>query len=134
MKRAHFILYVADQEASSRFYSGVLGIEPCLEVPGMTEFELPGGARLGLMPEGGIKKLLGDGLPDPASASGIPRSEIYLHVEDPARFHARALGKGARELSPLQPRGWGDIAAYSLDPDGHVVAFAAEDDSEHVAV
>ena len=124
MKRAHFILYVRDQDTSTRFYSRVLGIEPGLEVPGMTEFTLPGGARLGLMPEADIKSLLGEGLPDPASAAGIPRSEIYLYVDDPSSYHERALENGARELSPLLPRGWGDTAAYSLDPDGHVVAFA----------
>jgi catechol 2,3-dioxygenase-like lactoylglutathione lyase family enzyme len=125
MKRAHFIFYVRDQDASSRFYSETLSIEPRLHVPGMTEFELPGGARLGLMPEADIKSLLGDSLPDPKTASGIPRAELYLYVEDPAVYHERALGTGARELSPLLPRGWGDEAAYSIDPDGHVVAFAA---------
>ena len=31
---------------------------------------------------------------------------------------------GAIELSPLTRRPWGDDAAYCLDPDGHVVAFA----------
>jgi len=28
------------------------------------------------------------------------------------------------ELSPMAQRSWGDSAAYSLSPDGHVVAFA----------
>ncbi len=31
---------------------------------------------------------------------------------------------GARELSGLEKRSWGDLAAYSLDPDGYVLAFA----------
>lgn len=124
VKRAHFILYVRDQDVSSRFYSGVLAAQPSLDVPGMTEFTLPGGSRLGLMPEADIKSLLGDGLPDPESANGTPRSELYLYVDDPSSYHERALQHGARELSPLLPRGWGDEAAYSLDPDGHVVAFA----------
>lgn len=34
------------------------------------------------------------------------------------------IAAGATELSPLSMRDWGDLAAYSLDPDGHVVAFA----------
>ena len=67
---------------------------------------------------------MGDGLPDPASASGTPRSELYLRVEDPQTFHLRALKIGAKELSSLKKRGWGDLAAYSLDADGHVLAFA----------
>lgn len=125
MTRAHFILYVRDQAASARFYRGVLGVAPRLDVPGMTEFQLGlGGAVLGLMPEAGIRRLLGDAIPDPAIASGTPRAELYLLVEDPAAFHRRAIEAGARELSALAPRDWGHDAAYSLDPDGHVLAFA----------
>jgi len=122
---AHFILYVQDQSRSTAFYRGTLLAEPRLEVPGMTEFELPGGAVLGLMPEAGIRRLLGDSLPDPSAARGIPRAELYLIARDPAACHQRALENGGTELSPMQLRGWGHMAAYSLDPDGHVLAFAS---------
>lgn len=121
---AHFILYVADQKVSARFYERALGVKPRLDVPGMTEFDLGAGAVLGLMPSAGIKRLLGEKLPDPAGAGGVPRAELYLLVEDPAAGHRRALEAGAAELSALAPRGWGHDAAYSLDPDGHVLAFA----------
>ena len=124
--RAHFILYVRDPRASAAFYARALGMAPALDVPGMTEFHLDGGAVLGLMPERGIRRLLGDALPDPALAAGAPRAEVYVVVEDAAAFHARALAAGARELSPLAARDWGHRAAYSLDPDGHVLAFAEE--------
>lgn len=121
---AHLILYVADRAASARFYSAVLDTAPRLDVPGMTEFELGASCVLGLMPNEGIARLLGDRLPDPATATGVPRAELYLRVDDPARCHARALANGAAELSPLEPRSWGDEVAYSLDRDGHVLAFA----------
>jgi catechol 2,3-dioxygenase-like lactoylglutathione lyase family enzyme len=124
--RAHFILYVADQARSTAFYARVLGARPTLDVPGMTEFALPGGAILGIMPEVGIRRLLGDRLPDPAGARGIPRAELYLVVHDPAALHEQALRAGAVELSPLAPRDWGHVAAYVLDPDGHVLVFAGE--------
>jgi catechol 2,3-dioxygenase-like lactoylglutathione lyase family enzyme len=127
MIASHFILFVADQERSTAFYAAVLGLAPRLHVPGMTELELPGGAVLGLMPESGIRRLLGDALPDPANARGAPRAELYLVVHDPRGFHTRALAAGARELSPLLPRDWGHRAAYSLDPDGHVLAFASDE-------
>ncbi len=120
----NLILYVGDQARSREFYAIALGMAPRLDVPGMTEFELGPGCVLGLMPEKGIKHLL-PGMPDPQSGSGIPRAEVYLTVPDPAVYHARALAAGARELSPLASRDWGDKAAYSLDPDGHVLAFAA---------
>lgn len=124
MTIALFILYVADQSAARLFYAQVLDREPQLDVPGMTEFPLPGGAALGLMPNAGIHRLLAPALPDPALATGIPRAELYLRVADPAAYHARALAAGARELSALALRGWGEEVAYSLDPDGHVLAFA----------
>lgn len=121
---ANFIFYVADQKRSRDFYAAVLGLEPALDVPGMAEFRLGSDAVLGLMPEAGIRRLLGSALPDPSSAGGAPRAELYLLVEDPAIFHRRALAAGARQLSPLLRRDWGHDAAYSLDPDGHVLAFA----------
>jgi len=124
MKEAIFILYVKDQAASADFYQRVLDRQPRLNVPGMTEFALTDGSVLGLMPAAGIKRFLGDRLPDPAQANGVPRAEVYLRVDDPAAYHERALTLGATEMDGLAHRDWGDIAAYSLDPDGHVLAFA----------
>ena len=129
MAKAHFILYVKDQARSTEFYSKVMGQHPSLYTPGMTEFILSENCVLGLMPEKGIKRLLGDRLPDPARAAGIPRSEIYLYVPDPIAYHRRAMEAGAFELSGLENRDWGDRAAYSLDLDGHVIAFAEKIDS-----
>jgi GNAT superfamily N-acetyltransferase len=137
VKKAHFILFVRDQERSTAFYRTVLATSPRLHVPGMTEFELPGGAILGLMPEEGAARVLGRALattppsdsprlPSATSPSGPPRSELYLLVSDPASYHLRALAAGAREASALAERNWGHEAAYSLDPDGHVLAFARE--------
>ena len=120
----NFILYVRDQARGRDFYAAALGMAPSLDVPGMTQFNLGPGCVLGLMPEKGIKRLL-SGMPDPEAGGGAPRAEVYLVVDAPGDFHARALGAGAKELSPLGPRDWGDRAAYSLDPDGHVLAFAA---------
>ncbi len=124
ISKSLFILYVADQERSARFYAEVLGSEPTLHVPGMTEFALSATSSLGLMPEAGIRRLLGDALPNPAGAHDIPRAELYLRVADAAAYHQRALAAGAKELGAMALRSWGDRAAYCLDPDGHVIAFA----------
>ncbi len=122
--KTNVILYVLDQGASKRFYEAVLLSRPSLDVQGMTEFELNAETVLGLMPVAGIRRLLGETLPDPDTARGVPRVELYLTVDDPAEFHRRAIVHGARELSPLLLRDWGDEAAYSLDLDGHVLVFA----------
>jgi catechol 2,3-dioxygenase-like lactoylglutathione lyase family enzyme len=121
---AHIILYVKDQVASSNFYRYVLDLEPVLDVPGMTEFKLSDTCVLGLMPEIGIKKLLGEKLPDLNEARGIPRAEVYLVVDSAAQYYERALQKNASALSALSLRDWGDQVAYCLDLDAHVLAFA----------
>jgi uncharacterized glyoxalase superfamily protein PhnB len=60
-----------------------------------------------------------------AGSPRVSRAELYLRVADPAAAHARALDAGATELSPLELRSWGDRAAYSVDLDGHILAFAS---------
>jgi uncharacterized protein len=122
---AHIILYVQDQSRSTDFYSKALNLQPRLNVPGMTEFELSQSCVLGLMPEAGIERLLADSIPDLSAGRGVPRAELYLLVDDPAGCHARALSNGAAELSPLQLRDWGDTVSYCADPDWHIVAFAS---------
>ncbi|HSI90638.1 MAG TPA: VOC family protein [Adhaeribacter sp.] len=119
-----FILYCADQARSRDFYKQVFQKEPVLDVPGMTEFQLAPNLKLGLMPETGIARILADKTPHPSSGNGIPRCEIYLYVEDLEGFYNRALKAGAKEISEIADRNWGDRVGYLADPDGHVVAVA----------
>jgi catechol 2,3-dioxygenase-like lactoylglutathione lyase family enzyme len=123
ISRVYFILYVRDQEASRVFYESVLGCLPSLHVPGMTEFTMADSTVIGLMPEQGIARLLDLDVTE-VSRSAI-RGEIYLVVPSPEEYHRRAIAAGAKELSALAPRDWGDQAAYSLDPNGYVLAFAS---------
>jgi uncharacterized glyoxalase superfamily protein PhnB len=117
------ILYACDQLRSRDFYARVFGVSPTLDVPGMTEFAI-GDMTLGIMPEKGIAKILGDSVPHPKTGNGIPRCELYLYVENPKMQYERALTAGAKGLSPLARRDWGDEVAYCADPDGHIIAFA----------
>lgn len=121
VKQVHFILYVRNQAASRDFYEQLLGRSPRLDVPGITEFELGGGAVLGLMPEDGIEKLL------PIQTSpATPRCELYLVFDDLTPVLERGLAAGGRLLSAAEVRSWGARVAYLLDPDQHVVALADE--------
>jgi predicted enzyme related to lactoylglutathione lyase len=124
--RVHFILYVADQAKSTAFYAAVLAVEPTLNVPGMTEFSIDSETVIGLMPEAGAVRLFGDKINKPLAAGRSPRAEIYLVVDDASAYHSRAISAGAREISPMERRDWGHKAAYSLDPDGYVIAFAED--------
>jgi uncharacterized glyoxalase superfamily protein PhnB len=123
-KKIMTILYVADQKRSRDFYKNILGIEPSLDVPGMTEFALTENATLGLMPENGIASILGINVPHPASGNGIPRCELYLYVEDPSACLENLVRAGGKSISASEKRGWGDTVSYGADPDGHVIAFA----------
>lgn len=125
MPGARTILFVRDQEGACAFWRAALGSAPRLHVPGMTEFDLPGGACLGLMPDSGIRRLLGDALPAAPAAGSGPRAEIYLLVPDPEARLRIAIDAGATPVAPVTDRTWGDRAGYCLDPDGHLLAFAA---------
>lgn len=118
--KTHFILYVSDQAASTAFYTSVLALEPQLNVPGMTEFAIGEDTVLGLMPLTSASRLLGQDL----RSTNEPRAELYLMVDAPRDYHARALAAGAKEISPFLARDWGHSAAYSIDNDGNVIAFA----------
>ncbi len=119
-----FILYVADQEESKHFYEELLSLKPSLHVPGMTEFQLSETTKLGLMPENGIAKILENATPHPNTGNGIPRCELYLKVKNAKEYMERGIQLGAKLISPMQQRDWGDNAGYIADADGHVIAFA----------
>jgi hypothetical protein len=118
------ILYVADQQKSRDFYAAILQQQPDLDVPGMTEFNLSNGLKLGLMPEHGIARILGNKVPDPATGNGIPRCELYLLTDYCKDIFDRAIKNGAKEISKIQDRNWGDRVGYVSDFDGHIIAFA----------
>lgn len=119
-----FILYVADQARSTRFYSTLLDRAPVLEVPGMTEFELAPGVKLGLMPEQGIARIISGPLPHPATGAGVPRCELYLLVSDLDAAEQQAKRAHAVVVNEAADRDWGHRVAYYADPDGHVIALA----------
>ena len=95
-----FIFYVSDQETSTSFYKTVLGAEPVLHVPGMTEFKLSEHSSLGLMPYTGIQRLLSPHLDAVNFDVSQAKAELYLHVNNAGEYLSRALDAGAKLLSP----------------------------------
>ena len=122
------ILYVADQQKSTDFYTTILQREPEINVPGMTEFRLSQNLKLGLMPEKGIATILGNKTPHPNEGNGIPRCEIYLVSDNVTEMFETAIKAGAKEVSPIAPRDWGDSVGYVADLDGHILAFAKREE------
>ncbi|MFN8309359.1 MAG: VOC family protein [Chitinophagales bacterium] len=122
------ILYVNDQEKSASFYEKIFRRSPSLHVPGMTEFQIAANIKLGLMPSSGIVKILDGKIEHPDKAGSVARCELYLYVADVDLEFQNAIAAGARILSEVQPRNWGDKACYFADPDGHIIAFAQRHD------
>ena len=119
MNPNELILYVADQRRAATFYAVLLGLQPSLDVPGMTEFDL-GGLTLGLMPAADMADLV----PEITPGAG-QRCELYLRRGDAQDILDRVERAGGRVVSPIAARSWGESVGYALDPDGHVVALAA---------
>ncbi len=124
MAEIQFILYVKNQKRSTEFYQALLGLEPTLFVPGMTEFRFSADCKLGLMPESSIQKILHHKVPHPSMGHGIPRCELYLSVENPFATLEKALDLGAVLIDRERNRDWGDSVGYCADLDGHILAFA----------
>ncbi len=123
------ILYVSDQQASTKFYTQLFRQNPDLNVPGMTEFNFFDNFRLGLMPNDGIVRILKDKTAHPSTGNGIPRCELYFLVDDIEFEYYNALECGAELISPIEERNWGDNVCYFADPDGHIIAFAENRES-----
>lgn len=124
--KVNFIIYVNNQERATEFYSKLLGTEPCLNVPGMTEIWLNGDTKLGIMPIRGIENLLNGTVVVSENIGNNIQCEIYLSVKEPLVYHSRALMLGATNVSDLELRNWGEEVAYCRDFDGILIAFAKE--------
>lgn len=124
LNKLHIILYVENQDLSTEFYKKLFQKEPVLNVPGMTEFQLNENCKLGLMPNEGMAKILNNQTTHPNEGTGIPRCELYLYITDIEYEFENAIEIGAKLISPISDRDWGDKVCYFTDPDGHVIAFA----------
>lgn len=90
----------------------------------MTEFTLTENLKLGLMPENGIAKILFNKTPHPGTGNGIPRCELYIVIDNLEEKFELAKNAGAKEISNIQDRNWGDRVGYLADFDGHIIALA----------
>ena len=126
IKLVETIFYVNDQQKSAEFYQNIFRQNPDLNVPGMTEFTLNNFTKIGLMPNDGIAKIVAPTLPHPELGNGIPRCELYLTITDLEDNFERILKAGAKLISPISARDWGDNVGYIADFDGHVIALASK--------
>ena len=119
------ILAVQDLQSATRFYREAFGWPEPVSVPVYVEFNLPDGMRLGLYERNGFGRNTGQ-VPSRVAPGELAATELYFHTDDIARAIERIRAAGARELSALARRDWGDEAAYFADPDGNVIVLARE--------
>jgi predicted enzyme related to lactoylglutathione lyase len=115
------ILAVRDRARMMAFYMRVLEWSLVVDVPVYAELQSPDGLRLGLYAEDGFGRNIGI---VPEASPPITRTELYLQCDELHAVMERAVEAGARVLSPLGPRDWGDEAVYLADPEGNIVVVA----------
>ena len=117
------ILAVADLPRALAFYRSSFGWPIDADTPVYVEFRLPAGMRLGLYRRDGFGRNVG-ATPHRVPTGELAATELYLYPADLEATGDRLVAAGARPLSPIAPRDWGDEVAYFADPDGNVLALA----------
>jgi catechol 2,3-dioxygenase-like lactoylglutathione lyase family enzyme len=117
------ILAVDDLSVSVAFYRAAFEWETRVETPVYVEFDVPGGSRIGIYAREPFGRNPGL-VPERIADGDIAPLELYFHAGDLVAAIARLKSAGARELSPLAQRAWGNEAAYFRDPSGHVLVLA----------
>ena len=116
-------LHITGAARAIEFYKEVFGAEEVLRM------DAPGG-KIGHaeIKIGGSYVMLADecadmGVRSPQSLGGTPVS-LLLYVEDVDALAERAVASGAKMLSPLEDKFYGDRMGQLEDPFGHVWAIA----------
>ena len=117
------ILAVQDLERAVAFYDAAFGWPKRVEVPVYVEYAPPSGPSVGLYAREAFARNIGVA-PPPRPVGATTATELYLRCDELEGDIARMNAAGARLLSPLAPRDWGDEAAYFVDPDGNVLVLA----------
>jgi catechol 2,3-dioxygenase-like lactoylglutathione lyase family enzyme len=118
------IFAVSDLGRSLAFYEQAFGWprNERIEYSNYVELLPPDGGALGLFEREGFAATVGA---EPAALDGhVSPAYLYVRVEDVRATVAALENAGARPLSALASRAWGEDAAWFADPDGNVVAVA----------
>lgn len=123
MRHALTILSTPDVSRSVAFYNALLDRRPHVHVDVYAEYILDGDQRIGLYAQETLASITGQVATQP-SPTGLSPAELYFYPGDLDAAMARAEAAGARLLSPLHARPWGDDAVYYADPFGVIIVLA----------
>jgi catechol 2,3-dioxygenase-like lactoylglutathione lyase family enzyme len=119
------ILAVKDLAVARQFYDDTFGWARTVDAPLYCERTLANGMRVGLYAREGFARNVG-ATPIATRPRELAPAELYVYADDPEALLRRGAAAGGTLLSPLLPRDWGDEVGYLADPDGSVIAVAAE--------
>ncbi|MFG1280245.1 VOC family protein [Xanthobacter autotrophicus] len=108
----NLLLYVADPEASGRFYAGLLGLGAVEVSPTFVLLMLRSGLALGLWKASGVEPV------PTASGGGSELGFKVARAADVDATYAAWLTRGARIALPPTDLDFGR-SFVALDPDGH---------------
>ena len=118
------IFAVSDVARSVEFYERAFGWprSEWIDYTNYVELIPPDGGALGLYERMGYAGEVGA---EPVETDDrVSPAYLYVRVDDVEATAARLEEAGARPLSALTDRVWGERAAWFADPDGNVVAVA----------
>jgi len=118
------ILAVCDLRRSVEFYLRAFGWSQTVDVPTYAEFTTPGNLRVRLYHRDGYVRNFDAPRVSDRPDGGVTATELYFECDDVESIIARLLAAGAKIISPLGERSWGDVCAYVTDPDGNVLAIS----------
>ncbi len=121
---AHTILVVENLHKSKMFYQLLFDVEPVVDETNIVELKLNENFILGLITKELPAKLFDAELMVKFKLDKASSAELYFECDNAEKIHAKALQLGCLELSPFQQRVWGHSVGYSVNHDGHVLAFA----------
>jgi catechol 2,3-dioxygenase-like lactoylglutathione lyase family enzyme len=124
MRLALVILAVQDVGRSRDFYARALGWEVHVDEPVYAELQDSDGMRLGLYDRAAYTVNTEAPVHASVPAGAVASTELYFLSEDLHTSIARLQAAGARLLTDVASRSWGDEAAYLADLDGNVVVVA----------
>ena len=102
-------------DASRQFYETVLGLAVDDTVPSRLYFHC-----------GEVIVALIDWAVENRGPFHATPDNLYLATDELAAVYDRAVEAGARMLTPVETRPWGERSFYCLDPDGNHLCFVDE--------
>jgi predicted enzyme related to lactoylglutathione lyase len=102
----------SDIGRSRRFYESVLGVAADDTVPSRLYFHC-----------GDLIVAVIDWQVEPLGAFHPTSENLYLATDELEDVRARAEAAGARHLSSIETRPWGERSFYCTDPDGNRLCF-----------